>query len=761
LTGLRTEKIIHEEEWRAITHGLQYDIESGMLEGRIAADDPSNPSSICGIPVSTFTSHFQTFTDIFLQDPYGTYRHRVSEFAPRLFFVVGGNDPIVPTRSVLDTSPPDGINMIEIAKLSHFIATERGEWPDFWLPTITNIISSLSDHSEHLLWTTTLNNLWNDEPFYAAESHLLNLKNLREHTAKFRRHANSVRLDPEPLNSEEIQRTILRFVKLLENREEGEREERGKGFLLVLRNQIPVTLMGRKVLHRRGAVPHYDDLEIQKYWAHLQEQRLGMREAADRVTIVIPAHLNDWFVERIPTLSFKHLPIVQEFPDHQSQQAEIWKEFLEDWEATGALYRFDAQTAMVSGEGFQLEKLIRDDTATPSDFWIMNCLPDTWISLSAAAVKDFAGGEPERDEILNALRKRMLRIYTAYRKKGKEALTVEEEKARADLYRLLEKDDLQILRISAAQSSPRYLGERVRDRSVAIDVLMHAALALARSTQCREKDDFARGWKAGETVKQFGIFPLKEIGHGAMADVYESVKEDRVIAIKRMSQEALRDPNNRKRFAHEAKVSLGLNHPNIVRVYDYGEIDGVPSLLMERLYGEPLKSSIDAHKRFAPRDAVCLAIQLADALDYMHLRNVYHRDLKPGNIMLVDGGNTAKIMDFGIAVTPDTERLTETGMVIGTPRYMLPDSLAGYEALQRSDLYALGLILYEMLTGQYAAEPRARFAKDHPRPSAVVPDLPPSLDVIVAKLLARDPSVGYESARQLLDDLKTFLDSEA
>jgi len=768
LTGLRTEKIIHEEEWRAITHGLQYDIESGMLEGRITGDDPQNPqnpTSICGIPASAFTSHFQTFTDIFLQDPYGTYRHRVSEFAPRLFFVVGGNDPIVPTRSVLDTSPPDGINMIEIAKLSHFIATERGEWPDFWLPTITNIVSSLSDHSEHLLWTSTLNNLWNDKPFYAAERDLLNSKNIREHTAKFQRHANAVRRDPQPLNSEEIQQTILRFVKLLENKEGGEREERGRGFLFVLRNQIPVTLMGRKVLHRRGAVPHYDDLEILRYWLHLQEQRVGMRDAADRVTIVIPAHLNGWFVERMPTLSFKHLPIVQEFPDHQSRQAEIWEEFLEDWEATGALYRFDAQADKGLGEGFQLEKLIREDTATPIDFWIMNCLPDTWISLSAAAVRDLAGGDADREVILNALRKRMLRIYTAHRKKGKEALTNDEEQAVADLQRLLDKDDLQILRISAAQSSPRYLGELVRDRSVAIDVLMHTALALARSTQCREKNDFARGGKAArpsdiETIKQFDNLLGEEIGHGAMADVYESVKEGRVIAIKRMSQEALQDPNNRKRFAHEAKVSISLNHPNIVRVYDHGEIDGVPVLLMERLYGEPLKASIDAHKRFAPRDAARLAIQLADALDYMHLRNVYHRDLKPGNIMLVDDGNTAKIMDFGIAVTPDTERLTETGMVIGTPRYMLPDSLAGYEALQRGDLYALGLILYEMLTGQYAAELRARIWKDHPLPSAVVSDLPISLDTIVAKLLAREPSVGYESARKLLDDLKTFVGPE-
>ena len=259
-----------------------------------------------------------------------------------------------------------------------------------------------------------------------------------------------------------------------------------------------------------------------------------------------------------------------------------------------------------------------------------------------------------------------------------------------------------------------------------------------------------------EVTPEFGTFPIKEIGHGAMAVVYESVKDEGVVAIKWMSKEALRDPAIRKRFDQEANVSLRLNHPNIVRVYDYGEIAGVPFMLMERLYGEPLKASIDEHKRFAPRDVARIAMQIADALDYMHLSHVYHRDLKPGNIMLVDDGHTAKIMDFGIAVTPDTDRQTKTGMIIGTPQYMSPDRLAGYEATQRGDLYALGLILYEMLTGQYAAEPMARIAKDHPRPSAIVPDLPQPLDAIVAKLLARDPSDSYESARQLLGDLKTL-----
>jgi hypothetical protein len=487
LTSLRPEKIMHEEEWRAITHGLKYEIESGMLEGRIAADKATAPQSICGIPASNFTAHFQTFTDIFLQDPYGTYRHRVSEFAHRMFFVVGGNDPIVPTRSVLDTSPPEGINLIEIAHLSHFIAIEKGEWADFWLPTITTIISSFSDHSEKLLRTTTLDNLWNDDTSNAAEDETLDLQTLQIRTAKaFGQHAQDDRLDPEPLNSEQLQTTILEFVELLDK----------KGFLFILRNEIPVTLMGPRVLHRRGTVPHYADFEIGRFWARLQEQRLRMRDSADRVAIVVPGRLNGWFVHRLPTLSFKNLPIVQDAPNSEQRQTDIWHDFLNEWEGTGALYRFDAErlTGFTTDE-FELERMIREDTATPDMSWILNCLPDTWISLSEKAVTKLAGEEGERAEVLHAFKKRMLRVYTAQRKGRQQSLTPEEQKAREDLYQWLDDGSLQILRISAAQSSPRFLGERIRSHYTAIDILTHSALALARSEQCRESGDFSKGWK--------------------------------------------------------------------------------------------------------------------------------------------------------------------------------------------------------------------------------------------------------------------------
>ncbi|HJQ40041.1 MAG TPA: hypothetical protein VKB93_23090 [Thermoanaerobaculia bacterium] len=482
LTNLRPEKIIHEEEWRAITHGLKYEIESGMLEGRIGADDRNDPHSVCGIPVSYFASHFQMFTDIFLQDPHGTYRHRVSEFAPRLFFVVGGNDPIVPTQSVLETSPPEGVNMIAIARLSHFIAIEGGEWPSFWLPTIAGIISSLSDHSESLLRTTLLKNLWNDQSTNAPGEDDLDLLILEKHFSDvLKRGAKSGRRDAEPLDSEQLQMAILSFVELLEQ----------QAFLIILRNQIPVTLMGKRVLHRRGTVPHYDDNQIRGFWARLQLQRLGMKACVDRLAIVVPGRLNQWFVQRPPTLSFKHLPVVQEFHDHDEQE-NIWQEFLADWEDKGVLYRFDPEyPSDISGERFALEERIRMETATPKDFWVLNCLPDTWISLSRKAVTDLAGGVAHREAILNNLGERMLLVYSGKGRKDSE-LTDDQRTAKQHLNDWLETGALQIIRISAAQTSPRFLGERIRDRDSAIELLTHTVLALARSKQCRYKGDFAK-----------------------------------------------------------------------------------------------------------------------------------------------------------------------------------------------------------------------------------------------------------------------------
>lgn len=503
LRDLRLEKIIHEEEWRAITHGLQYEIESSILESRIKADDPQKPQSVCGIPVAFFTSHFQTFNDIFLQDRHGSYRHRVSEFAPRLFFVVGGNDPIVPTRSVLETSPPEGINMIQIANLTHFLGMPerprhdrqpaQGEWPDFWLPTIAGIIFSLAEHSEITLRATMLENLWNDDATDngRGESWLLSEEAIKKRfeAGVVKQRAKDHRSASEPLDSDRLQTSIIEFAELLHN----------GGALLILRNHIPVTLMGARVLLRRGTVPHFADFQIRNFWQRLQEQRQLMLHSPGKITVVVPAHLNDWFAHQPSTLSAKHLTVLRHDPNLQRK---IWEDFLSEWEEKdGALYRFNAEyPSDINASAdplFRLEKMIREDTATPRDRWVLNCLPDTWISLSHEVVTDLAGSDGKRPQIRENFIDRMSQIYAGKQRKvqpsdddSKRAAAA--EKKFADW---LDQEELRIIRISAAQWSPRYLGERVWDRSAVMTLLTHTALALARSTPCYKKNDFSSGWE--------------------------------------------------------------------------------------------------------------------------------------------------------------------------------------------------------------------------------------------------------------------------
>jgi pimeloyl-ACP methyl ester carboxylesterase len=489
LHDLRPEKIIHQEEWRAITHGLKYEVDSGMLEGRIALNEQTDRQFVNGIPVSLFASHFRTFHDIFLQDSHGTYGHRVSEFTSRMFFVVGGNDPIVPTRTVLDTSPPEGINMIEIANLSHFLGVEKGEWTAFWLPTIAGIISALADRSEKLLRTTMLANLWNEETTDVARGDSLAQ---RHASGALKRASKSAPRDSEPLNSDRIQTAITRLVERLEK----------NSVLLVLRNQIPVTLMGERVLHRRGSVPHYADFEIRQYWERLQQQRLSMLKSAPQVTIVVPGRLNDWLKQRLSILSDKHLPVVREFSE-QDRQERIWEDFLRDWDGNdGALYRFNPEYPQaLSSPRFQLEQMIREDTATPAHGWVVNCLPDVWISLSEKAVDNLAGADAKREEILTKFIERMSRIYRDRRRKKRREPRVEDErKATERIDEWIRDGVLEVIRVSPAQSSPRFLGEKVWSPQIVGDLLMHSALALARSRPCPNKGDFAKGW-IEETAK--------------------------------------------------------------------------------------------------------------------------------------------------------------------------------------------------------------------------------------------------------------------
>jgi len=259
---------------------------------------------------------------------------------------------------------------------------------------------------------------------------------------------------------------------------------------------------------------------------------------------------------------------------------------------------------------------------------------------------------------------------------------------------------------------------------------------------------------------------LGELGRGAMGIVYkaEDPNLDRVVALKTilLSDDAEGRKDYHKRFFLEAKAAGKLTHPHIVTTYDFGEEEDLAYLAMELLEGDDLRTRIKEGP-LAIADAVDIAQQVADGLGFAHERGVVHRDIKPGNIMLLPRGQ-AKIMDFGIARMRSADFKTSTGIVMGTPRFMSPEQVAGDPVDHRSDIFSLGVVLYEMLTGTglFAGEDTPQIAHnvthvEHVPPSRLNPDVPSMLDFAVARALKKDPAVRYQDAYEFAVDLRTCL----
>lgn len=257
---------------------------------------------------------------------------------------------------------------------------------------------------------------------------------------------------------------------------------------------------------------------------------------------------------------------------------------------------------------------------------------------------------------------------------------------------------------------------------------------------------------------------LGELGRGAMGVVYkaEDPNLDRIVALKTIivDQDAEGREEYHKRFILEAKAAGKLTHANIVTTFDCGEHDGLAYLAMELLEGTDLRSRM-LTESIPPAEAVEIARQVAEGLAYAHERGVVHRDIKPGNIMLNRQGQ-AKIMDFGLARMRAADHKTSTGMVLGTPRYMSPEQISGLPVDQRSDIFSLGIVLYEMLTGTrlFAGEDMAQVTHqitgfEHIPPTRQAPGLPAMVDFVVARALKKDPAVRYQDARELASDLAT------
>jgi hypothetical protein len=266
----------------------------------------------------------------------------------------------------------------------------------------------------------------------------------------------------------------------------------------------------------------------------------------------------------------------------------------------------------------------------------------------------------------------------------------------------------------------------------------------------------------------FGDFRLLGLlGRGGMASVFKAERRSELSALKRPLGSFLEDTAFLERFRREAEIGRTLNHPNIVRILERGDVEGVPYFTMELLPGETLHAKIRAWGASEPPAAVRIVAQVAEALDYAHSKGVIHRDLKPSNVMLLQDG-TVKVMDFGIARARRFDGLTATGAFLGTPDYLAPEAIEGRGAEPRSDLYALGVIFFELLTGRrpFTADTPYALLKKHcseepPRPSQIQAGLPPELEAIVLGLLAKDPSRRPADAEGLVVALRDWLNRAA
>jgi len=243
----------------------------------------------------------------------------------------------------------------------------------------------------------------------------------------------------------------------------------------------------------------------------------------------------------------------------------------------------------------------------------------------------------------------------------------------------------------------------------------------------------------------------------------EDPKIRRTVAIKTLSLSEFDEgevPEIKERFFREAESAGLLNHPNIVTIYDCGEEQDLAYIAMEYLEGEDLLPYTRKENLLPIRDVLDITAKVAEALDYAHKKNVVHRDIKPANIMRLKETHDVKVTDFGIARITSSSK-TKTGVVMGTPAYMSPEQASGKKVDGRSDIFSLGVVLFELLTGQkpFKAEDMTSLMykianEPHPSPRSINPRIPTVVEKIIDKALEKDREKRYQSASQMAEQLK-------
>lgn len=251
------------------------------------------------------------------------------------------------------------------------------------------------------------------------------------------------------------------------------------------------------------------------------------------------------------------------------------------------------------------------------------------------------------------------------------------------------------------------------------------------------------------------------VGHGGMAEVYEAhdVINKRIVAIKLIREDVMKNPINLRRFENEATIAASLNHPNIVKIYNHGTVDGVPYIANEFIKGQNLKEALDFRSSLPLQEALDYMIQLSAALYYAHQHSIIHRDVKPDNLYLMSDG-TIKLGDFGIAQTEGENNQANNTEIVGSVHYLAPEITRGRPASAQSDIYAAGVTFFELLTGHvpFSKSKAIDIAVAHvnekfPSIKKYLPNCPKEVERIILKCVKKNPKERYKTARELHEDL--------
>ena len=251
------------------------------------------------------------------------------------------------------------------------------------------------------------------------------------------------------------------------------------------------------------------------------------------------------------------------------------------------------------------------------------------------------------------------------------------------------------------------------------------------------------------------------VGHGGMAEVYEAtdIITKKTVAIKLIREDVMNNPVNLKRFTNEATIAASLNHPNIVKVYNHGTIAGVPYIANEFVKGQNLKEVLDFRSSLPIEEALECMLQVSAALYYAHQHGIVHRDVKPDNLYVM-GDGTIKLGDFGIAQTDSTQLFEKNSEIVGSVHYLAPEITEGKPASPQSDIYALGVTFFEIITGHVpfnkdkAVDIAVAHVKERfPSVKKYLPNCPKEVEKIIIKCTKKNPLSRYANANELYNDL--------